>query len=183
MAEKSLIGALFGESGQAGGGAFGGGISALLKPLLGGSLFASAPTGAGPGGIPLMSAADPGPSIFSGFGFADGGVMTSLGPLPLRRYATGGVANSPQLSMFGEGRSPEAYVPLPDGRSIPVNMKGGSSSGAPQVNMTVHNYSGEPVTQRVTPQGVQLIVGQALKEYDGKLQSSMADKQARGWNG
>lgn len=56
------------------------------------------------------------------FKFADGGVMTNAGPMPLRRYAGGGVANSPQLAMYGE-RGPEAYVPLPDGRSIPVKMK------------------------------------------------------------
>jgi len=57
--------------------------------------------------------------------FANGGIMTGNGPLPLRRYASGGIANSPQLAMFGEGSTPEAYVPLPDGRSIPVRMKGG----------------------------------------------------------
>jgi hypothetical protein len=57
--------------------------------------------------------------------FADGGVMTSRGPLPLRRYASGGIATGPQLAMFGEGSGPEAYVPLPDGRAIPVNMRGG----------------------------------------------------------
>jgi len=60
-----------------------------------------------------------------GFGFAMGGVMTGSGPLKLRRYAGGGIASSPQLAMFGEGSRPEAYVPLPDGRTIPVTMKGG----------------------------------------------------------
>jgi len=67
-------------------------------------------------------------SIFRGtgfgsfLGFATGGVMTNNGPLPLRRYANGGIANSPQVAMFGE-RGPEAYVPLPDGRTIPVSIK------------------------------------------------------------
>lgn len=55
--------------------------------------------------------------------FADGGIMTSRGPLPLQRYAMGGIADRPQLAMFGEGATPEAYVPLPDGRSIPVRMQ------------------------------------------------------------
>ena len=55
--------------------------------------------------------------------FAMGGIMTSHGSLPLNRYAGGGIADSPQLAMFGEGRMPEAYVPLPDGRSIPVTMR------------------------------------------------------------
>jgi hypothetical protein len=60
-----------------------------------------------------------------GFGFAMGGIMTQQGPLKLKRYAAGGIATGPQLAMYGEGSRPEAYVPLPDGRSIPVTMKGG----------------------------------------------------------
>jgi len=69
------------------------------------------------------------------FGFANGGIMTGNGPLPLKRYARGGIANSPQLAMFGEGSTPEAYVPLPDGRSIPVRMKGGGDMGNIVVNV------------------------------------------------
>lgn len=58
--------------------------------------------------------------------FAMGGIMTPKGPFPLKRYAAGGIAYSPQLAMFGEGSRPEAYVPLPDGRTIPVTVKGGA---------------------------------------------------------
>jgi lambda family phage tail tape measure protein len=72
-------------------------------------------------------------AMSSFFGFADGGVMTSEGPLPLsvplRGYASGGIANSPQLAVFGEGSRPEAYVPLPDGRTIPVTMNTSAGSG------------------------------------------------------
>ena len=63
------------------------------------------------------------------FGFASGGVMTSAGPTSLRTYASGGIANSPQLALFGEGSRPEAYVPLPDGRSIPVTMSSAGGGG------------------------------------------------------
>lgn len=63
-------------------------------------------------------------SLFPGFGFADGGVMTSSGPAPLKRYSQGGIANRPQLALYGEGSKPEAYVPLPDGRRIPVALQG-----------------------------------------------------------
>lgn len=69
-------------------------------------------------------------AMSSFFGFADGGVMTAEGPLPLRGYASGGIANSPQLAVFGEGSRPEAYVPLPDGRTIPVTMNGGTAGAA-----------------------------------------------------
>lgn len=74
------------------------------------------------------------------FPFAQGGVMTPQGPLPLKRYATGGVANSPQLALYGEGRKPEAYVPLPDGRSIPVKLQ------MPRIP--------QPVAQRSSPPAV-----------------------------
>ena len=37
--------------------------------------------------------------------------------------------------MFGEGSTPEAYVPLPDGRSIPGKMKGGAGMGNVVVNV------------------------------------------------
>lgn len=53
----------------------------------------------------------------------NGNVMTEFGPLKLERYARGGIARRPQLSLFGEGSVPEAYVPLPDGRSIPVTIR------------------------------------------------------------
>ena len=61
--------------------------------------------------------------------FANGGIMTADGTLPLSRYARGGIARSPQLAMFGEGSMPEAYVPLPDGRTIPVTIKGFANGG------------------------------------------------------
>ena len=76
-------------------------------------------------------------AIFPGAGFADGGIMTSSGPAPLKKYARGGIANSPQLAMFGEGSQPEAYVPLPDGRRIPVAMQGGGGSSNTTVNVSV----------------------------------------------
>jgi tape measure domain-containing protein len=58
------------------------------------------------------------------FKFANGGVMTGAGAAPLKRYAAGGIANRPQLALYGEGSKPEAYVPLPDGRRIPVALQG-----------------------------------------------------------
>lgn len=70
------------------------------------------------------------------FKFANGGIMTNAGPMELRRYASGGVANSPQLAMYGEA-GPEAYVPLPDGRNIPVKMQGGAANTNSGGGMTV----------------------------------------------
>ncbi len=77
------------------------------------------------------------------FGFADGGIMTPAGPLPLRTYANGGIANSPQLAVFGEGRTNEAFVPLPDGRTIPVTIKG-KNGGVQSVKVEVINETSQP---------------------------------------
>lgn len=91
-----------------------------------------------------------GPSAFDGFDFstaglggkfASGGIMSSLGEIPLQKYAKGGIATSPQLALFGESSHNEAYVPLPDGRSIPVSMKGGGQN----VQVNVINQSGVPM--------------------------------------
>ena len=89
---------------------------------------------------PLMS------SLGGMFGFANGGIMTNQGSMPLNAYAGGGIANSPQVALFGEGRMPEAYVPLPDGRTIPVTMSGGASSGT-SVVVNVNVESGKTDTQ------------------------------------
>ncbi|EDP66833.1 membrane protein [alpha proteobacterium BAL199] len=69
-------------------------------------------------------------AIASTINFADGGVMTSSGPFDLHRYARGGIAHGPQLALFGEGRMPEAFVPLPDGRTIPVTVTAPANDSA-----------------------------------------------------
>ena len=85
----------------------------------------------------------------AGSKFANGGIMSEFGAVSLRKYANGGVANSPQLALYGEGSKPEAYVPLPDGRTIPVTMRGGDGGGAPNVTINVINQGGAPVSAKV----------------------------------
>jgi tape measure domain-containing protein len=84
--------------------------------------------------------------IFPGlFPQAMGGIMTGSGPVPLKKYAKGGIAYGPQMALFGEGSTPEAYVPLPDGRSIPVKMKGegaGESKVVVNVDASGSNVQG-----------------------------------------
>ena len=69
--------------------------------------------------------------------FAGGGIMTEHGELPLRHYQGGGMATSPQVAVFGEGSSPEAYVPVPSGR-IPVEIKTPANSNMRPVNVTIN---------------------------------------------
>jgi hypothetical protein len=101
--------------------------------------------------------------LFPGFAFANGGIMTGDGPVPLKKYANGGIASSPQLAMFGEGSQPEAYVPLPDGRRIPVAMQGGGGSSNTTVNVSV-DAKGTSV-QGNSGQGEQLgrVIAQAVQ--------------------
>jgi len=99
--------------------------------------------------------------ITGAFGFADGGIMSGSGPVPLRKYAGGGIASSPQLAMFGEGSMPEAYVPLPDGRRIPVAMKGGGGG----TNVTVNVDASGSQVQGDGGKGEQLgrVISQAVQ--------------------
>lgn len=79
-------------------------------------------------------------------------------------YSNGGIARSPQVSVFGEGARPEAYVPLPDGRSIPVTMQGGNS--APNVQFNLINQSGQQVEAEQTGSnfdGEKLVLDVVLK--------------------
>jgi hypothetical protein len=114
-------------------------------------------------------------SIFSAitslFKFSDGGVMTGAGPLPLKRYAFGGVASSPQFAMFGEGSRPEAYVPLPDGRSIPavVDLKGLGQESAPRIS--IQNYAGVNVEPRVTRGEIRLMIREEQNRFAQGLPS------------
>lgn len=57
-------------------------------------------------------------------GSANGNVLKG----GFQKFANGGTVTSPTLGLVGEGRFNEAIVPLPDGRSIPVDMRGGSGS-------------------------------------------------------
>jgi predicted lipid-binding transport protein (Tim44 family) len=107
-----LLGSLFGAVKSGLSGLFGGGLNADISGLIGNSAL-----------------------------FANGGIMTGDGAVPLRKYANGGVASSPQLAMFGEGSTPEAYVPLPDGRRIPVAMQNGAGQ---QVVNNVNVYVSTP---------------------------------------
>lgn len=99
---------------------FGGIFDALLRKIAQSALFGAD----GASGLLGGFTASIGAGLGDLFSFANGGIMTSAGSVPLKKYASGGIANSPQLALYGEGSTPEAYVPLPDGRAIPVKMDG-----------------------------------------------------------
>lgn len=115
-----------------------------------------------------------GPSSSVAYPYANGGIMSSSGNIPLNTYANGGIANSPQLAIFGEGRLNEAYVPLPDGKSIPVNMNGQISGGAAPVTLQV-NIQGSPTTPKVnaSQNGSRMQLDILFQEVDNYIASGI----------
>lgn len=95
---------------------------------------------------------------------ASGGVMTDKGMLPLHSYATGGIAKKPQVAVFGEGRMPEAYVPLPNGKSIPVEMSGGGDTTV-MVNVSVSSQGDSSVeASNKLGEGIGKAISNAVKQ-------------------
>lgn len=78
-------------------------------------------------------------SIFGAPALADGGVMPGqvTGTAPVRAFARGGIARRPTMALFGEGNNAEAFVPLPDNRSIPVSFVGGGAQTGTQVSINI----------------------------------------------
>jgi tape measure domain-containing protein len=64
---------------------------------------------------------------FSKLGKAANGAVWTGG---FQAFANGGMVKGPTLGLIGEGKYNEAIVPLPDGRSIPVQMRGAGGSGS-----------------------------------------------------
>ena len=114
-----------------------GGSAGGLGGLFGGLFGGGGDIAAGAQSSGAFTAGIANPSIVSTalLPLANGGLITKFGPVSLRQYANGGIANTPQVSLFGEA-GPEAYVPLPDGRSIPVTMSG-TAGAAPGNNVTI----------------------------------------------
>jgi hypothetical protein len=64
----------------------------------------------------------------------EGGVIPMAKGGMIRGYRAGGVATQPTF-LVGEGKHNEAVVPLPDGRSIPVEMNGGAGTNNITINV------------------------------------------------
>ena len=62
----------------------------------------------------------------------------------MARYAHGGIAKQPTY-LVGEGKKNEAVVPLPDNKSIPVDL-GNSGGNTNNTNITVNMADGSTTT-------------------------------------
>ncbi|WP_082005950.1 tape measure protein [Ensifer sp. ZNC0028] len=118
--------------------------------------------------------------LLSLFGFAKGGVAANGRPQPLKTFSRGGVSRS--AAIFGEA-GPEAAVPLPDGRRIPVDLRvppvAAPSAGAESVNI---NLMADPsVIAEIADQRIQTasgtIINVAVKQSNKQAPAAMAQYQ------
>lgn len=106
------------------------------------------------------------------FGMEDGGVVPAMekGGV-IKAFAAGGVNRNGGIArrptvLFGEGKTAEAFVPLPDNRSIPVSFVGGGPSGGNVVNFVIHAMDSRDVQR-------------ALYEQQGTLRTIFTNQAER----
>lgn len=147
-------------------------VDGLVESALGGVLG-----GAGGG---LLGSLFSGGATTTGWGatvtpFAKGGIAANGKPVNLPRFARGGVSKS--AAIFGEA-GPEAAVPLPDGRRIPVDLRmptiptAAAGSSAPVVNFApvFHTQGGQAgadaIKADVMPQLKALVKQEIVQVFD-----------------
>lgn len=104
-------------------------------------------------GPKLPGAAAPTPPML-GPAFASGGIAFG----GFTAFADGGVVTGPTLGLVGEGRYNEAVIPLPDGKSVPVQLAGGTEGATAPINtnIVVNVKNGQADNQVTGNQGNQL---------------------------
>lgn len=176
---RPLLNGLFGEQGTLGSGPIGGAFSSD------GGFFNSIANLFGAGNLAqnTTAAIAANPLLF-----AKGGVFVpGMGSKPLKRFAGGGMSNG--AAIFGEA-GPEAAVPLPDGRSIPVSLR---VPRAPQVQAARPSvqqyfnvdarYATKGVSEEVHDQLIALApvmtkaaVEMSRKEFPSNLSNTLRDR-------
>jgi tape measure domain-containing protein len=123
-------------------------IFSAVAPAIGGGLGSIAP---GPVAQSAGVVAKPG---FYGPAFANGGIASG----GFTAFANGGMVTGPTLGLVGEGRYNEAIIPLPDGKSVPVQLSGGAGGNAAPIstNIVVNVKNGQAESQMSGNQGNQL---------------------------
>jgi phage-related minor tail protein len=107
------------------------------------SIFGAFTGGFGGGaGLNAASALGTNPNVaaYAPLGFANGGIAAG----GFTAFANGGIVTGPTMGLVGEGRYNEAIVPLPDGKSIPVELGGmGGMGGEVTSNIVVNINNGQ----------------------------------------
>lgn len=122
---KSLLGIFGGPASQGGQSGFLGGLGSML------GLGGGGPAGGMSQGFDIpLSALPPGMAFTES---ANGNILRG----GFQAFAKGGMVNKPTLGLVGEGAYNEAIVPLPNGKAIPVDMKGEAGNNV-TTNITVN---------------------------------------------
>jgi tape measure domain-containing protein len=130
---------------------------ALIKGIM--SIIGNVPGGFGgafgASGPSFNAGAFSGPALSPGAAFGGAGVESFSGAFSggeaafnpaafsIPKFANGGVVTGPTLGMVGEGRYNEAVIPLPDGKSVPVQLSGGDGGNQINSNITVNVSNGQ----------------------------------------
>lgn len=124
--------------------------------------------------------------IFKMFFHARGGIAAHGRPQPIRTFAGGGISRS--AAIFGEA-GPEAAVPLPDGRRIPVDLRMpaiqktsgavGGSGGGTTVNI-IDNAGVEKQQQRRRGSNGEEIIDVIISRVKDEFASGGFDKSMGG---
>nr|WP_321513135.1 tape measure protein [uncultured Pseudodesulfovibrio sp.] len=116
-----------------------------------------------------------------------GGFMSGLSGLfsgfKVPGFASGGVSYGPQLAMVSEGAySAEAHVPLPDGRNIPVDIRGlapvsGGNTFVFKANLSLPTPSGN---QKQDESYLEKVAKSLERQFDGWFDRRMRNAQRPG---
>ena len=101
--------------------------------------------------------------------FANGGIAAG----GFTAFANGGMVTGPTMGLVGEGKYNEAIVPLPDGKSIPVQMTGTSGGGSLRDAMNSNSVTNSPPILNMSFQSTN-INGVEYVSRD-QLESAMAE--------
>ena len=121
------------------------GISSLLQMIIPG--FGAAGGGGGLSNLDAPASIDNPLGNLGNVGgaYANGGIAQG----GFRAFASGGVVTGPTLGLVGEGRYNEAVIPLPDGKSVPVDLGGMGGGGQITSNIVVNvNSDGQSQSQQ-----------------------------------
>ncbi|OJF92660.1 hypothetical protein AX761_20890 [Rhizobium sp. 58] len=143
------------------------------------SKFPTAPAAGGGGGIGSWFS-----RLFGGAFVPNGAQAVGAASGGIGLFANGGISDKPAI--FGEGPMVEAAVPLPNGRSIPVDMRmthamprissyeraSRPAANSDQLKITIINNSSAPVTGQVEEAGTD---ERGRRQYRMVMSDAVAD--------
>ena len=77
-------------------------------------------------------------------------------------FSTGGIVHSPTRAIIGEGGMSEAVVPLPNGKSIPVDMRG--NRGGEVININISAVDGVSVQRMLSSEQGRRAIQNAVRD-------------------